>query len=325
MKFPIKLLILIFGFLFLILLALSLQTMAGFSLNEGDGETPPDYSYAFFLPDLDYPFFDNLKRGALDGAEELNCVITFYKIDGDPLSLKMAPYSGADGIAVYPTADKEGYTAQAVEGLVDSGIPLVILEHNLVHGAPFFIGTNSFEVGKKIGELVRSRETPSRSCALVFSEKSPGLLADRDLVEMGFRQVMGDDLPERLLFETSDTNPLDAESLVYRLRLENPDLDTLVFTDPNDTLAAVQVLVDRNLVGQVDVIGFGDDEAIVDYVSKGVVRGTVVRDPFRIGYQAVEVLRGISERGNASAYVDIGTRLISQISVGSNGGGGHDK
>jgi len=314
LKFLIKISLALFGLFFLLLLYLSLKGMAAFTLSENEPGSRPEYSYAFFLPALDYPFFDNLKKGALDGAADLNCVITFYQIDANPLSLRMVPYSGADGIALYPSADK-GITPAIIDELTQTEIPLLFLEHNLSHSASFFIGTNSFEVGKKIGELVQTRETPSRTCALIFSEKSPGLLADRSLVEMGFRQIMGDKLPDKLLFETTDRNPLDAEGLVYRLRLENPDLDTLIFTDPNDTLAAVQVLVDRNLVGQVEVIGFGDDDAIVDYVSKGVIRGTVVRDPYRIGYQAVEILKGISERGNASAFVDIGTRLISKVNM----------
>jgi len=321
LKFLIKIFLALFGLFFLLLLYLSLKAMAGFTLAENEQALRPEYSYAFFLPALDYPFFDNLKRGALEGAADLNCTITFYQIDKEPLSLEMAPFSGADGIALYPTADDRAYK-KGIERLAGADIPLLYLEHNLSHSASFFIGTNSYEVGKKIGELVRSRPTPSVNCAFVFSEKSPGLLADRTLVEMGFRQIMANQLPENLLFERTDRNPLGAESLVSRLLRENPSLDTLIFTDSNDTMAAVQVLVDRNLVGKVDIVGFGDDRSVVDYVTKGIIRGTVVRDPYQIGYQAVEILKGISERGNASAYVDIGSRLISQVNVGLYGEGG---
>ncbi len=315
MKFLIKIFLVFFSVLFILLLTLSLKAMAGFTIADGEQDRSPEYSYAFFLPALDYPFFDSLKKGALDGAEDLNCLITFYQIDTEPLSLKMAPYSGTDGVALYATAENE-LLSEGVDRILQSDIPLLYLEHKLSHSASFFIGTNSYEVGKKIGELVRSRERVSRTCAFIFSDKSPGLLADRSLVEMGFRQIMADRIPEHLIFEITDRNPLDAESLVYRLLRENPELDTLVFTDPNDTLAAVQVLVDQNLVGKVDIVGFGDEPAVVDYISKGVIRGTVVRDPYHIGYQAVELLKGISEKGNASAYVDIGTRLISQVNVG---------
>ncbi|MDC7220825.1 MAG: substrate-binding domain-containing protein [Spirochaetales bacterium] len=315
MKFPIKLLLAVFSLLFLFFLLLSLKAISDFTLSEGGGESIPEYSYAFFLPALDYPYFNSLKQGALDGAEDYNSIITFYEIDTDPLSLQMAPYCGADGVALYPTTD-ELISGECLECLAGSDIPILFLEHNVTHSSAYFVGTNSFEVGKRIGELVRSRDTRAVSCALIFSEKSPGLLADRDLVEMGFRQIMGEKLPEKLIFRVTDRNPLDAEGLVYRLLQEKPDLDTMVFTDSNDTLAAVQVLVDQNLVGKVEVIGFGEDRAIVDYIGKGVIRGTVVRDPYRIGYQAVEVLRGISDRGNASAYVDVGTRLISQVNVG---------
>ena len=318
MKFLIKIFLSLFSALFLLLLFLSLRAMAGFTLSDVDQASPPEYSYAFYLPALDYPFFDNLKRGALDGAQDMNCLVTFYQLDMEPLSLKMAPFSGADGVALYSTVENDSLM-EDINRINRSEIPLVYLEHNLSHSASFFIGTNSFEVGKKIGELVRSREKTGRACAFVFSEKSPGLLADRSLVEMGFRQIMDERIPEKMIFEITDRNPLDAESLVYRLLREYPDLDTLVFTDANDTLAAVQVLVDQNLVGKVDIVGFGDDPVVVDYITKGVIRGTVVRDPYHIGYQAVELLKGISEKGNASAFVDIGTRLISQVNVGRYG------
>jgi ribose transport system substrate-binding protein len=313
-KIVIKILISLFSALFITLLLLSLKTLTDFSLNQESSRDRPDYSYAFFLPALDYPFFNSIKQGAMDCAQELNCTISFYQVDLDQISLEMMPFSGMDGVALYPHVADDSFR-ELMKPLWASSLPLVYLEHNLSRSSTYYVGTNSFEVGNKIGELVRAKEEDSLSCALVFSEKSPGLLADRTLVEMGFRQILGDRFLREIYFEQTDRNPLDAENLVYRLLKEHPNLDTLIFTDPKDTLAAVQVIVDRNLVGKVDIIGFGDDPAILDNISRGIISGTLVRDPYRIGYSAVEILKGISERGNASAYVDIGIRLISPVNI----------
>jgi ribose transport system substrate-binding protein len=117
----------------------------------------------------------------------------------------------------------------------------------------------------------------------------------------------------------TNLNPLDAEALLYRLFRPNPasqpespaaNINTIVFTDSNDTIAAAQTLIDMNLVGRIRVIGFGSGQGIEDNIRKGVIAGSIITNPERIGYEAVRSLAALRRTGYTSASIDTGIEII---------------
>lgn len=268
------------------------------------------HHYAFFLPSSDYSFFKQLKAGALSATESMDCSITFHALDSDPLSFEMVPFSGLDGIGVYAYRE-DAQTLANLSAISDAGIPVIQIENEIIRDErTFFIGTNNFESGKAIGKLALKSPKEKLNVALVYSDKNPGLLTEANLIELGLISILGDRLANLQNEETS-LNPLDAERLTYKLMRQEEAIDVIVLTDPNDTLVTVQAIVDMNLVGEIQVIGFGEDERIKEYINKGLVLGTIVRNPFRIGFSAVMALQEISQNGYTSAYVDTGISIIT--------------
>ncbi|MBB6481808.1 substrate-binding domain-containing protein [Spirochaeta isovalerica] len=276
------------------------------------------YHYAFFLPSQNYSFFRKLREGALNASQTMDCAITFYELDNDPLSLDMVVNSGYDGIGIYPYV-KDDRTLAALARISEAGIPVVQIENEILRDeTTFFIGTNNFETGKAVGKLAMKAGNGKLNMALVYSEKNPGLMTDSNLIEMGLNSTMGSRLGN-LHTRLTSLNPLDAEGLTYDLIRGWEDLDIIILTDPNDTLVAVQAIIDLNMVGSVQVIGFGEDERIQEYINKGLMLGTIVRNPFRIGFSAVMALQEISTNGYTSAYVDTGISvLLGKLPGGEN-------
>ncbi len=269
------------------------------------------YHYAFFLPAADYSFFRNLKDGAISAAETMDCSITFHAIDSNPESLKMAQFSGVDGIAIYPYEKNDEMIGNLME-IEAEGIPIVQIENEIMRNeSTFLIGTNNFESGMAIGKLAMKTGKESLNIALIYSEKNPGLMSEENLLEMGLLSVLGGRIGN-LHTEKTSLNPLDAERLTYELIRQSHEFDLIVLTDPNDTLVTVQAIIDMNLVGVVDIIGFGNYESIMNYINKGLVLGTIVRNPYRIGFSAVMALQEICSNGYTSAYVDTGITIISE-------------
>jgi len=268
------------------------------------------YHYAFFLPAADHSFFSKVKEGAIDAGKSLDCAITFHSIDSDPVSFEMAHLSGFDGLGLY-LYDKDDKKLKILGDIVNEGIPVVQIENEVLQGSnSFFIGTNNFNVGKAIGQIAKNTDLDSMKMVLVYSKKNPGLKSDDNLIEMGIKTVLGGSLVELRTEETS-LNLLDAEMLAYKLLKTNPSIDIIVLTDPNDTLVTVQAIIDMNLVGMVKIIGFGEHETIKAYIDKGVVLGSIVRNPYRIGYSTVLALKELSLNGYTSAYVDTGITVIT--------------
>jgi ribose transport system substrate-binding protein len=302
-----------FALVFLVLLALNVKYMLSnpFVVDTKGSETIRSAHFAFFLPEADYSFFEELRKGALYAAQLMDCAISFHPIDKDPLSLEMARYTGIDGLAVYPYQKDEKLLASMIK-IYDSGIPIVQIENQvLIKPKSVFIGTNSFDFGKAIGRLTLRSEIKNLHIALVYSDRNPGLMAYGSLLEMGMKSILGRRISVLRSYQTSQ-NHLDAEKLAYELIKSKDAYNLIVFTDTNDTLVAVQAIIDMNLVGSVQIIGFGNDPVINAYINKGVVLGSIVRDPYNIGFNAVLALTEIKKSGNTSAYVDTGISIIDK-------------
>jgi ribose transport system substrate-binding protein len=270
----------------------------------------PRYHFSLYLPDVRDSYFNALIAGAERAAQDYDAALSIHSISPAKNEFEMASYTGVSGVIVCPYLDDDA-ARKGLERLTARRIPLVLINHNVPHGQPWpYIGANNFETGKKIGELARGGGNANLRLAIVYSDKSPGIYAERELVEMGVTAAAGNRLSAPILGLKTGQSPLDAESLVLDLFHSRPDVNTLVFTDANDSLAAAQTLIDMNLVGRVRVIGFGNDKPLLEYVKKGVMAGSVVVYPERIGSEAVRSLWNLCESGYTSTNVDTGVETI---------------
>jgi len=311
-KTILRILPLIFGVFFLLLIILSVKIMVSSPLSaveEPEGQPVRQYHYTFYLPATDSSFFRKLKLGAMDAAEALDCALTFHSSDGGTDDLEMAPYSGVDGLAVY-LHSKDSHMSDIFNSITTADIPIVQIENSIdLNDKTFFIGTNGFEVGKAIGDLITRSPKTGNDVLLVYSQKNPGLRSDSSLIELGLKSA-DEKRPLNIRTTLTTLNPLDAEKITYNFLSREPRPDFIVLTDPRDTLVTVQTIVDLNLVGSVQIIGFGEDENIREYMDKGILLGSIVRNPYRIGYSTVMALKEISQSGYTSAFVDTGINVI---------------
>ena len=300
----------VFGILSLLTLSFSISLMLGLGLREPltDSEIPR-YHFSVYLPDADNSFFASIKKGMEKGAAEYHVALSYHSITPEKLELQYASYTGVDGIIVCPYLD-DAFAKVQIEKISNRAIPVVLINHMIAHDQPWpYVGPNSFDMGKKIGSRLRTFDGPLIP-AIVYSEKSPGIYVERELVEMGLTLAVGNRLSYPVYRLYTSTNPLDAEQIVYRLSREYPSINILIFTDARDTIAAAQALIDMNLVGKIRIIGFGDEEAIFDFVQKGVIEATIVINPEKIGYEAIRSLYELKSGGYTSTSVDTGIELV---------------
>lgn len=316
MKIFLRLGIICFAFLSLgtFLISLAMARRLYFE-PQGDRDSPRNYHFTLYLPDNRNSFFTGIIRGAEQAAVELNAAVSVHSIEPAKYELEMASYTGVDGAVVCPYLD-DVQARRQLDKLSSQQIPLVIINHNVPNDQPCpFIGTNNFEVGRRIGAAARAAHDGSgRSLrmALVYSDKEPGIYGERELVEMGITAALEGRLGAPLMGFRTNLNPLDAEELLYRLFRTNPDINTVVFTDSNDTIAAAQTLIDMNLVGRVQVIGFGADPPIKDSIRKGIITASIVIEPERIGYEAIRSLSALRTTGYTSNSIDTGIEILDQ-------------
>ncbi|MDR3337113.1 MAG: substrate-binding domain-containing protein [Treponema sp.] len=337
MKYILRTLIICFGLL-------SLGTFLGsfflarrlYISSPGDGAPTVNYHFSLYLPDNRNSFFTGIIQGAELAASELNAAVSIHSIDPVKNELEMASYTGVDGVIVCPYLE-DALARRQLNRLGFHEIPVVIINHNVPNDQPWpFIGTNNFEVGRRIGTMAGKISDEPIRLVVVYSDKAPGIYGERELVEMGITAALGNRLAAPIMGLRTNLNSLDAEELLYRLfRTNQPlpsalpsvlskefsaaDITTIVFTDSNDTIAAAQTLIDMNLVGRVRIIGFGADPPIEDNIRKGVIACSIVINPERIGYEAVRSLTALRRTGYTSASIDIGIEIIDKARLSGQG------
>ena len=280
------------------------------------------YHFSLYIPDNRNSFFDGIIRGAEQAASELDSAISIHSIDPSKNELEIAAFTGVDGVIVCPYLD-DTLARRQLEKLKKQQMPAVLINHNLPSDQPWpFIGINNFDLGRRIG-LILSNSPGNIQLAMVYSDKAPGIYTERELVEMGISAALGTRLSGPIMRYRTNLNPLDAEALliiIFRNQgipignsgtIDSPAINTIVFTDPEDTIAAAQTLVDMNLVGQIQIIGFGSDPGVIENLRKGIVSSSVVINSERIGYEAVRSLAALRTTSYTSASIDTGIEIIT--------------
>jgi ribose transport system substrate-binding protein len=312
MRGPLRVVFIGVALLFAFSLSQSIHTMVSLSRTvvERDGsERARSLHIAVFLPEQSTLFFQQIREGVVSAAPRYDLAVTFHPIGPDTGEFAHARYTGIDGAIIYPFLP-EAEMLVRLEELDSMGIPVVLVEQDVADDWPWtFVGTNNFEMGRRIGTRLAESGADQR-VVVVYSDKSPAVAAEKELIELGITSVMGDRLAVPIMRRQTTTNPLDAEALTYRLMRSDPPITALVFTDSDDTLAALQAIIDLNLVGEVRVIGFGVTDAILDYAERGILNAAIAVNPQRIGIEAVGVLSELIETGNAPAYADTGVEVI---------------
>jgi ribose transport system substrate-binding protein len=318
MKYLLRGGILIFGLLSLITFLASFSMAGGLYLRPSRAPSL-SYHFSLYLPDNRNSFITGIIAGAEQAAAELNAAVSVHSILPEKNELEMAGYTGIDGAIVCPYLD-DNLARRQLDKLGRRQIPTVIINHNVPNDQPWpFIGTNNFDVGRRFGIIAGNiTEGPVRP-ALVYSDKAPGIYGERELVEMGIADALKDRLAAPIAGFRTNLNPLDAEALLDRLFRASPafpaDVNTIIFTDPNDTIAAAQALIDMNLVGRVQVIGFGDDPGVLENIRRGIIAASVAINPERIGYEAVKSLASLRRTGYTSTSIDTGITIIDRDSL----------
>ena len=295
------------------------------------------YHFSLYIPDNRNSFFEGIIRGAEHAAAELDSAISVHSIDPAKNELEIAAFTGVDGVIVCPYLD-DASARRYLDKLKENQLPVVLINHNLPSEQPWpFIGINNFDLGRRIGLVLPDLSTDLSAdlsgdstgnirLAVVYSSKAPGIYTERELVEMGISASLGEQLSGPIMRFRTNMNPLDAEALLVNIFrgagggvMNAPAINTIVFTDPEDTIAAAQTLVDLNLVGQIRIIGFGSDPGVIESLRKGIINASVVINSELIGYEAVHSLAALRTTGYTSASIDTGIEIITGSSADRGG------
>ncbi|HHY63962.1 MAG TPA: sugar ABC transporter substrate-binding protein [Clostridiaceae bacterium] len=280
----------------------------------------PEYHFSV-IGQADDTFWQSVKEGCLAAAEEFNVAVEFNvprftNLEEQLMYLDIAIASKVDGIITH-VLDEEKFTP-LIDKAVDSGIPVITIEAEAKESKRnAYVGTNTFNLGREAGKLVLEAKGEKANIAIILSDYIDGAVnVPQNLRIAGTKDTLKDMPGMTIKTFSSSTGFFSAEEVTRRILIDYPEIDTIICTSSKDTISAAQIIVDLNKVGQITLIGYDDAPEILRYIEKGVIYGTVVANPYEIGYESIKTMIEIKKDRMTTIYVDTGAKVVTYSNIG---------
>lgn len=280
----------------------------------------PSYHFYLVAQNSVDPFWKEVQKGAEDAAKFYNVAVEFNapkfnNLDEELEFLDIAVLSKVDGIITHVSYDGDFNTL--INEAYENKIPVVTIENDLKDSKrKSFVGANSFILGEEAGKLMKLATGGKANIAVIMSNDVGKDTASQNLKLSGFLGVINSTSEMKVSkVYTSQLGALSAEEITQSIINGGEGINALYITDSVDTIGAAQVVVDFSKVGEISIVGYGDTPDILRYVDKGIIYGTVMSDPYKMGYESVKAMMEIKKNNEVSTFIDTGVNIITKSNV----------
>lgn len=280
----------------------------------------PSYHFYLVAQNSVDPFWKEVQKGAEDAAKFYNVAVEFNapkfnNLDEELEFLDIAVLSKVDGIITHVSYDGDFNTL--INEAYENKIPVVTIENDLKDSKrKSFVGANSFILGEEAGKLMKLATGGKANIAVIMSNDVGKDTASQNLKLNGFLGVINSTSEMKVSkVYTSQLGALSAEEITQSIINGGEGINALYITDSVDTIGAAQVVVDFSKVGEISIVGYGDTPDILRYVDKGIIYGTVMSDPYKMGYESVKAMMEIKKNNEVSTFIDTGVNIITKSNV----------
>jgi ribose transport system substrate-binding protein len=281
----------------------------------------PSVHFMVIVPDIDDSFWQSVKQGVFEAAREFNVAVQFYGprfIDVTEMCqyLDIAIASKVDGIVV--NALDERIFTNEIDKAVHMNIPVVTIEKDADSSKRLcFVGTSSYKLGTKAGKLLADA-TGGKSVAAVilenYNNEQVNLMQDARVKGINDSIDRYNEISIKNIL-SSDIGTFAAGELTRNILKNSPEVNAIICTTAKDTLAAAHTVIELGKTGDISIIGASDDPEVLEYVEKGVVYGTVVSDPYNMGYESIRTLVKIKGSSNWPTFIDTGIHVVTAENI----------
>lgn len=288
-----------------------------------------DKHYAFVTDDSESDLWKEVFDAADEQAKEYNAYLEDLSVGlGRDYSaeelLRIAVNSKMDGIIYSGPAGKR--VTELIDKAVDEGIGVVVLQNDVeTSKRQCYVGLNYYELGQMYALQIDRLIDPEN-----MGEMTIDVLVDGDMaegasnlivmaIEDHIRERLGDneeeeyDLPEMVVTRIDAEDIFSAEESIRNIFLEKDSLpDIMLCVNGVYTRCACQAVVDYNLVGQIQIIGYFANDTILDAVDKQVISSTVSVDTNEMGRSSIQALYEYNSMGYTNSYLPVATEIVDQ-------------
>jgi ribose transport system substrate-binding protein len=288
----------------------------------------PQYHFSLILNSHDDVYWQEFKEGAFEAGKVYNTAIEYNPVtewdsNGETVEyINIASESKVDGIIV--AAENTAEFINAVNQATERGINVVVgVVESHDNDRLTYVGTNFYEYGVQAAKLVEEAggDDEQVNFAIILSnrnneETDTMATTQNDVMLNGIGSALENAKQVHLvstLYRSTDL--LGAEDLTRDILTKYPDIDVIFCTNAKDTEAAARVIIERNLVGRVVIVGTDVTDEIISYINKGIVFGVLDRKGSKAGYASVQTLCESIGSQFQSSYTDVNVEAYTLVNI----------
>ncbi|MTI47136.1 substrate-binding domain-containing protein [Sporosalibacterium faouarense] len=276
----------------------------------------PKHHFYFIGQNQVDPYWKNIRKGIEDASNKYNVVFEynsprFTNSDEETMFLDIAISSNVDGI-IANGVNTDKFTELIREAFYKQ-IPIITIENdNKNSKRSTFVGANSYLLGEEAGRLMAKATKGKANIAIIVNNDNNKNSINHNLRINGFLSIIKNYKNMEVVdIYTSELGILSAEEITQSI-INDKNIDAIYTTNTVDTIGSAQLIVDLNKVEKIKLIGYGDTDEIARYIEKGIIYGTVMSDPYKIGYESVKTLLDIKENNRVTTFIDTGIEVITK-------------
>ncbi len=268
----------------------------GFSKNSDENADIDDnISIAVIPMGTTHEFWKAIHAGAVTAAGELGGIDIIWKgplkeDDRDEQIQIVETFiaAGVSAIVLSPMDDRA--LVRPVMEAKEMDIPTILVNSGL-HGEfhASFVATENYNGGVMGAEYIGELMHGTGKLILVRVNEADATATER---EEGFLATIRSKFPGIEILSdnqyagvTTETAYRTCENLLNRFS----GVEAIFTPNESSTFGCLRALQDRGLAGKVVFIGFDSTKKLIDAMEKGEIKGLVIQNPFKMGYEGVKV------------------------------------
>jgi ribose transport system substrate-binding protein len=261
-------------------------------------------------------FWDTVKLGVDDASQELGVNIVFEApqsesdVDEQKQMLEDAINNGVDAIIISPL-DANALN-ETLANATARGIPVLTIDNTSTYsGVKSAIGTQNENAGALAFENLAELMNKTGEIAIIKHSNST---VANDRVK-GFQSKYSDypDITVATTLEPNGDNDAIPD-LVKQCLEENPNVKGFLTTSQSSTIALCKTIEElgRN---DIMIVGFDAAEAEIGYLKDNILTGTMVQNPYLMGYLGIRNAYKVIEGESIDSIIDTGITYVNLLNM----------
>ena len=264
-----------------------------------------DVTIGYSVWTMEFTFFQNLEKGVKDACAAFGFKYTMLdqKADATQMVQDMNTLVNQKVSGIVSTPVDPGAMGPAVQKARDAGIPVVCADIGKSGPVNALIISNNFNGGELAAEYLAKLLPDPASDFFGLGNLKPQWTYARQRGE-GFK-AKADELQYTIKSEiiVQNASAEGGYDTMQQIMSAAPDITGAFFTSGREAVGAANYVKSQNK--DIKIIGYNGDPEEFNAIKDGILAGTILQQPYVIGYKAVETLKEILVDGKSYENVEI--------------------